>query len=62
MDAGNMGHNKDQSYRTKYPKLIEKSITFFRRLGEYMRLSLIFPLDGPRFFWTYVRRRTEAVL
>ena len=62
MDAGNMGHNKDQSYRTKYPKLIEKSITFFRRLGEYMCLSLIFPLDGPRFFWTYVRRRTEAVL
>ena len=34
MEAGNFGHNKDNSYRSKYPKLVEKSITFFRRLGE----------------------------
>ena len=60
--TGNFGHNQDQSYRRKYPKLIEKSITFFRRLGEFIRLSLIFPLDAPRFFLTYVTRRTKAVL
>ena len=62
MDAGNFGHNKDNSYRSRYPKLVEKSITFFRRLGEYARLFLIFPADAPRFSVTYVGRRTRAVL
>lgn len=60
MSAGNFGHNKDNSYRTKYPRLVEKSITFFRRLGEYTRLFAIFPGDAPRFFVTYVRRRVKA--
>ena len=62
MEAGNFGHNKDNSYRSKYPKLVEKSITFFRRLGEYARLFAIFPADAPRFFMTYVGRRTKAVI
>lgn len=62
MNAGNFGHNKDQSYRNQYSKLIEKSITFWRRLGEFIRLSIIFPLDGPRYFLTYVTRRTKAAL
>lgn len=60
MEAGNFGYNKDNSYRSKYPKLVEKSITFFRRLGEYGWLFLIFPADAPRFFVTYVGRRTKA--
>ena len=62
MEAGNFGHNKDNSYRSKYPKLVEKSITFFRRLGEYARLIAIFPMDAPRFFVTYVGRRTKAAI
>ena len=62
MEAGNFGRNKDNSYRTKYPKLLEKSITFFRRLGEYARLFLIFPADAPRFFVTYVSRKVKASL
>ena len=62
LEAGNFGHNKDNSYRSKYPKLVEKSITFFRRLGEYARLFAIFPADTPRFFVTYVGRRTKAVM
>ena len=61
MEAGNFGHNKDNSYRSKYPKLVEKSITFFRRLGEYERLIAIFPLDAPRFFVTYMGKRAKAV-
>ena len=60
LNAGNFGHNKDNSYRSKYPKLVEKSITFFRRLGEYGRLFAIFPMDAPKFFVTYVGRRTKA--
>ena len=60
LKTGNFGHNQDSSYRRKYPKLIEKSITFWRRLGEFSHLTTIFPLDGPRFFLTYVLRRTKA--
>ena len=62
LDAGNFGHNKDNTYRSKYPRLVEKSITFFRRLGEYLRLFAIFPADAPKFFVTYVRRRVKATL
>ena len=62
LEAGNFGHNKDNSYRSKYPLLVEKSITFFRRFGEFLRFFAIFPGDAPRFFVTYVRRRGEAAL
>lgn len=62
LDAGNFGHNKDNSYRSKYPLLVEKTITFFRRLGEYMRLCTIFPCDAPKFFVTYVCRRVKATI
>lgn len=60
MEAGNFGHNKDNSYRSRYPLLVEKSITFFRRLVEYMWLFSIFPADAQRFFVTYVGRRVKA--
>ena len=62
LESGNFGHNKNNSYRSKYPLLVEKSITFFRRLGEYVRLFFVFPADAPRFFVTYVRRRIKAVV
>ena len=62
MEAGNFGYNKDNSYRSRYPLLVEKSITFFRRLVEYMRLFSIFTADAPRFFVTYVGRRTKAAM
>jgi hypothetical protein len=57
IESGNFGHNKDVSYRVKNPIFFEKIITFWRRLGEFLRLSMIFPLDGPKFFCTYVRKR-----
>lgn len=60
--AGNFGHNKDQSYRREHPGLQGRIITFFRRLGEFVRLTFIFPWDGPCFFLTYLSRRTKAVL
>ena len=62
LEAGNFGQNKDNSYRSRYPKLMEKSITFFRRFGEYISLFAIFPADAPRFVVTYVRRRMKAAL
>lgn len=62
LQTGNMGHNIDQSYRTKYPGLVAKAITFFRRLGEFARLTVIFPENAAAFFATYVFRRTKATL
>ena len=60
LQTGNMGHNIDQSYRTKYPGLVAKVITFFRRLGEFARLTVIFPENAVGFWATYVFRRTKA--
>ena len=60
--TGNFGHNKDESYRTRYPWLVEKGITFFRRFAEFVRVSAIFPKDAPGFFLTYVWRRVRAVV
>lgn len=60
LQTGNMGHNIDQSYRTKYPGLVAKVITFFRRLGEFARLTVIFPENAIAFWATYVFRRTKA--
>ena len=62
LQTGNMGHNIDQSYRTKYPGLVAKVITFFRRLGGFVRLMTIFPENEVAFFVTYVFRRTKAAL
>lgn len=60
--SGNMGHNVDKSYRFKYPKLLENSITFFNRFGEFIRLTTIFPINAPRFFVAYVFRRVKATI
>ncbi len=62
LQTGNMGHNIDQSYRTKYPGLVAKVITFFRRLGEFARLTVIFPENAVGFWVTYLCRRTKATL
>ncbi len=56
---GNLGHNIDESYRAKYSGFKANMITFFRRLEEFARLSLIFPKNGPRFFVSYVLWRMK---
>ena len=60
LQTGNMGHNIDQSYRTKYPGLVAKAITFFRRMGEFARLTVIFPENAVGFWARYVGRRVSA--
>lgn len=62
LEAGNFGHNKDASYRTRYPYLVQKTITFFRRIGEFLTLTIIFPCNAPKFFVTYVCRRVVATI
>ena len=60
LKAGNFGHSiNDESYRAKYSGLKADIITFFRRLKEYVRLSMIFPKNGPRFFLGYILWRVK---
>lgn len=47
--SGNFGHNRDRSYR-KYPFVIRKIYSMWRRIGDLARHAVIFPLDSFRFF------------
>ena len=60
LEAGNLGHNKDSSYRTRYSIPIICFITFVRRLGEFLRISTIFPGNARRFFVKYVFHRASS--
>lgn len=50
MEVGNMGHNRDFSYFSKYPYVIRKAISLGRRVGDLARHARIFPMDSLRFF------------
>lgn len=50
IEVGNFGHNRDQSYFKKYPYLIRKTISLFRRIGDLICHARIFPHDSLRFF------------
>lgn len=54
LKSGNFGHNNDLSYRVKYTGLIYKLVSFWRRFIEFIGLISIFPIDAPKFFFTYV--------
>ena len=54
MKSGNMGHNNDLSYRTKYSGLTYKLVALCRRLKDFAGFTMIFPIDAPRFFVHYV--------
>ena len=50
LEVGNFGHNRDNSYYSKYPYVVRKCISMGQRVGDLFRHSLIFPLDSLRFF------------
>ena len=50
MTVGNMGHNRDMSYMRRYPYVVRKFISFWRRFVDSARHALIFPLDSLKFF------------
>jgi len=54
LKCGNMGHNNDLSYRMKYKGLGYKLVTFWRRLCDFVGFNFIFPIDAPKFFFSYV--------
>ena len=47
--SGNFGHNIDGSYFRRYPFLIRKTISMWRRMGVLLRHSLIFPWHSIKF-------------
>lgn len=54
MKSGNMGHNNDLSYRSKYSGLTYKLVALWRRLKDFAGFIMIFPIDAPRFFVHYL--------
>lgn len=44
--TGNMGHNKDYSYRSKYPFFLQKIISVKRYFSDFWNHSVIFPVDS----------------
>lgn len=59
MEAGNFGHNKDLSYRTKYKGMVYKLVSLWRRMGDFVKFLPIFPLDAPRFFVGYLIKKVR---
>lgn len=54
LKSRNLGHNNNQSYRSKFSKPLANIITFFRRIGGFTKFAFIFPMDSSKFFMTYV--------
>lgn len=46
IETGNFGHNRDVSYYSKYPFLVQKSISLWRYTKDSARQFLIFPIDS----------------
>lgn len=61
LETGNFGHNRDLSYRERYPKPISLAMTFFRRLWEYARFMYLFPGNALKFYILYLTDRIKAV-
>lgn len=59
MKSGNLGHNNDVSYRARHTAFLSNAITFFRRMADFAKFSLVFPIDSPKFFMTYVTGRIK---
>lgn len=60
LKTGNLGHNTNQKYRSKYSKPLANTITFFRRIGDFTKFTIIFPIDSPKFFMTYLTNRIKT--
>lgn len=62
MMSGNFGHNRDLSYRIKYKGIVYKLVSFCRRLKDFVYLTKIFPLNSPKFFFTYIAGKCSKVI
>ena len=61
LNVGNMGHNREKSYRN-YPYLVRKCFSAFRRMGDLFNHAMIFPLDSLRFSFAIVRNGVKSAI
>lgn len=54
LKSGDFGHNNDLSYRIRYTGASYKIVAAWRRMLDFTSLVPVFPLDAPRFFFTYM--------
>ncbi len=59
LKSGNFGHNNDLSYRTRYSGFSYKIVTAWRRFLDFASLTPVFPIDAPKFFFTYLFHKVE---
>ena len=62
LEVGNFGHNRDMSYFGKYPYVIRKCISFWKRTGYLLRHASVFPWDSVRFFPSLVFNGVRSAL
>lgn len=62
MQVGNFGHNRNVTYFEKYPYIVRKSISFWRRTGYLFRHASVFPWDSLRFFPSLVFNGVRSAL
>ena len=62
LEVGNFGHNRDMSYFGKYPYVIRKCISFWKRTGYLLRHASVFPWDSVRFFSGLVLNGVRSAL
>ncbi len=49
LEVGNFSHNIDRSYFVKYPFIMRKTISMFRRIGVMFHHANIFPVNSMKF-------------
>ena len=56
MKVGNFGRNRDSSFYGKYPRLVRKTVSFGRIIGDVLHHMKIFPIDSLLFlpYITYI--------
>jgi len=59
LKRGNFGHNNDLSYRVKYKGFAYNIVSLWRRMCDFAGFTLIFPLDAPRFFFSYLFNKVK---
>lgn len=62
LEVGNFGHNRDMSYFGKYPYVIRKCISFWKRTGYLLKHTSVFPWDSVRFFPSLVFNGVRSAL
>lgn len=59
MKKGNMGHNNDLSYRSRYTGMKYKVVAMWRRFIDFASLVPVFPIDAPKFFMGYLLEKAK---